>query len=126
MRLTIEGLTFINSELEKLNIPYEFGKWSTAIPDTFWIGSYTEIESLNEDGYEESTFILTGVTTKNKLSLLETKDKIKDKFNNEGLTAILESGSGIAIFYANSNPIPSIEENMERLEITLRIKEWRV
>ncbi|MDO5361974.1 MAG: hypothetical protein Q4F03_04910 [Eubacteriales bacterium] len=124
--MTTEALGYINTCLEGLNIPYEFGEWTSDVPDTFWTGDYTEIEQESEDGYEESTFILTGNTKKSKLELESVKTKLKEYFGNEGRTAILASGAGIAVFYAVSNPIPSVEESVHRLEITLRVKEWRI
>lgn len=124
--MTTEGLGFINSCLEKLGIPYEFMDWtSTPIPETYWVGEYTEIESMNEDGYEESTFILTGTTKRKFIDLESVKEKLKESFPSDGRTAILDSGSGIAIFYSDSFPVPSIEEGIRRLQINLRIKEWR-
>lgn len=124
--MTIEGLSFINSCLDELGVQYQFMEWtSTPIPETYWVGEYTETEPLNEDGFEESTFILTG-TTKNKYIELETvKEKLKEYFSNYGKTAILESGSGIAVSYSDSYPVPSIQEGIRRLQINLKIKEWR-
>lgn len=124
--MTIEGLSFINSCLDELNIAYQFMEWtSTPVPDSYWVGEYTEEEPLNEDGFEESVFILTG-TTKNKYIELETvKQKLKEYFTSYGKTAILESGSGIAVFYSDSYPVPSIQEGIRRLQVNLRIKEWR-
>lgn len=125
--MTIEGLSFINSCLDELKIQYEFMEWtSTPIPDSYWVGEYTEIEPLNEDGLEETMFILTGTTIRNKYIELENaKQKLKEYFTTEGLTAILESGSGIAVFYSDSFPVASVQEGVRRLQVNLRIKEWR-
>lgn len=124
--MTTECLEYINDLFNKLKIPYEFMEWSTNIPETFWIGEYQEITSLNEDGMEEGTFILTGTTTKSFLELERVKEKVKNTISNCGFTDIMKSGSGISITYSNAFPIPSVEFGVHRLQITLNIKEWRV
>ena len=112
--MTIEGLNYISNLLESLNIPYEFMEWTSDIPETYWVGEYQEIEPLNEDGMEECNFILTG------------KELLKDTLGCDGITDIMGSGSGIAIMYMTAYPVPSVEFGVHRLEITLRIKEWKV
>jgi hypothetical protein len=123
--MTIEGLQYINNLLTEI-IPYEFMEWSSDVPETYWVGEYQEIETLNEDGFQESSFILTGNTNGSFLNLETVKEQIKNLFGYDGLTEILESGSGIAIIYETAYPIPSVEFGIHRLQITLRVKEWRV
>jgi hypothetical protein len=124
--MTLESLSFINSCLDELGIQYQFMEWtSTPIPDPFWVGEYTEVEPLNEDGLEESTFILTGTTRNKYIELESVKQKLKEYFPTQGKTAILESGSGIAVFYSDSHPVPSIQEGIHRFQVNLKIKEWR-
>ena len=125
--MTVEGLSFINSCLDELGVQYQFMEWTTTpIPETYWVGEYTEEEPMNEDGLEESTFILTGTTRNKYIELENVKQMLKEYFPKEGLTAILESGSGIAVFYSDSYPIPSIQEGVRRLQVNLKIKEWRI
>lgn len=124
--MTIEGLGFIDSCLDELKIPYQFMEWtSTPVPDTYWTGEYTEVESMNEDGSEESTFILTGMTNKKYFELESVKQKLKEYFTAYGKKAILESGSGIVVMYSDSFTVPSIQEGIHRLQVNLKIKEWR-
>ena len=124
--MTIESLGFINSCLGELGISYEFMEWtSTPIPETYWVSEYTETESMNEDGSEESTFILTGTTKKKYFELESVKQKLKEAFPVYGKKAILESGSGIVIMYSDSYPVPSNQEGVRRLQVNLKIKEWR-
>ncbi len=125
--MTIEGLGYLNSMFESLGIPYEFIQWkSPNVPDTYWVGDYVEVESLNEDGLEESDFMLIGTTNQNFVVLERVKEAIKQHLGNEGLTAILDSGSGIAVLYVGSQQLPSVEDGVYRLQITIRTKEWRV
>ena len=124
--MTIEGLGYINSILEGLEVPYEFMEWSSDVPDTYWTGEYQEIEPLNEDGLEECDFLLMGNTNKTYLELETVKEKLKNLLGCEGLTDILPSGSGIVICYSNAYPVPSVEAGIHRIQITLRIKEFRI
>ena len=58
---------------------------------------------------------------------LETaKDTIRKHFTAEGKEQILESGSGIVVSYAGAFAIPSEDETIHRIQINLRIQEWRV
>lgn len=123
--MTIEGLKFINQCMEELNIPYEFMEWTQPLSVLFFVGEYTERENQNEDGLRPSTFILTGTTTNKYMELESVKDKIEQYFGNEGVTAILESGSGIAVSYSTAFPIPTDENEMHRIQINLDVKEWR-
>lgn len=119
------ALKFIADELDELNINYEFGGWSTdPVPDPYFVGEYTEPESLTkeEDGYQEISFILTG--TSRQWILLEEAKAIIEK--NISKTAILPNGNGIAVFYAGSLIIPTGDAELKRIQINLTIKEWSV
>lgn len=124
--MTQEGLNFINTSLESLGIPYQFMLWKSSPASTYWTGEYNETTAINEDGMEESNFILTGVTNKSFTKLEETKEKIKNYFTYEGHTHIFESGSAIAVMYSEAYPVPSVDEGVHKIQITLNIKEWRV
>lgn len=124
--MTIEGLGFVNSLFESLGIPYEFMQWNSSnVPNTYWVGEYIENESVNEDGLEQASFILTGTTNQKFLELETVKQQLKDRIGNEGMTAILESGSAIAVSLADSQSLPSVENGVHRLQITLNVREWR-
>ncbi len=123
----IELLNFINAELEKVNVPYEFGEWTSNITDLYFVGEYSEFEPSSESGQEDKTFILNGFTRRSALALEEMKEKIKTVFPPiEGKTAILDDGSGVAVFYSNSFPVPTGEEGLYRLQVNLSIKYWKV
>lgn len=123
----IELLNFINEELEKVNVPYEYGEWTSEITDPYFVGEYSEFEPSSESGQEDKTFILNGFSRQSALKLEEAKERVKQAFPPiEGKTAILESGSGVAIFYGNSFPVPTGEEGLHRLQVNLTIKIWKV
>lgn len=122
--MTPELLKHINTIMDELKIPYQFLEWKSDIKFPFWVGEYSEIETLDEDGRNEFTFILTGTTNNNYLELLETANIIKSRFTNH--YAILENGSGIVIWVSNTIPIPTEVENLYRIQVNLTIKEWSI
>lgn len=124
--MTINGLKFIAGKLSNAGIPYCFEEWTKDLQYPYFVGSYTETEPLNEDGESDSTFLLTGTTRDSWLSLEKTKSDIKNIFPEDGLTAILEDETGIAVFYTSSMPIPTGVDELKRIQINLKVKEWRV
>ncbi len=123
--MSISALKFISEKLERLKIPYAFEEWTAnEVPDPYFVGEYNEVESTEreENGYQETIFILTG-TGRKWLGLEQAKEIIE---NNITETAILPNGNGIAIFYSNSFPVPTGDAELKRIQINLTIKEWRV
>ncbi len=122
--MTIESLKFINKKLEENNINYEFMQWNKDIVYPYFVGEYQEAESLNEDGLQESTFILTGFSKGSWLNLEQAKEKIEKIFNS--VTVILPSGNAMAVFYSGSLVVPTGDAELKRIQINLAIKEWKV
>ena len=123
--MSIAALKFVSDTLDSLGINYQFGEWSTnPVPNPYFVGEYTEPESLTreEDGFQETSFILTGTGT-SWLKLEEAKATIE---NNISKTAILSNGNGIAVFYAGSLTVPTGDAELKRIQINLTIKEWSV
>lgn len=123
--MSISALKFISEKLERLKIPYAFEEWTAnEVPDPYFVGEYNEVESTEreENGYQETTFILTG-TGRKWFGLEQAKEIIE---NNITETAILPNGNGIAVFYSNSFPVPTGDAELKRIQINLTIKEWRV
>ena len=124
--MTINGLKYIAAQLDSAKIPYCFEEWSKELQYPYCVGEYTETEPLNEDGECESVFILTGTTRDAWLSLEVEKEKIRNLFPEVGVTAILENKAGIAVCYCSSMPIPTGVDELKRIQINLKVKEWRV
>lgn len=118
-----ETLSYIDDSLKSLKIPYSFMEWKGKVPEIYFVGQYQETESVSEDGEQESQFILTGTTRGSFLSLEKYKETIEDKIES---TAILDSGSGVAIFYGYSFPVPTGDASLKRIQINLTVKEWKV
>lgn len=124
-----ETLKFISDVLTDAGIPYDFMEFNSDISslNQYWVGEYQENEPITEDGLQGCTFILTG-TAKDSYVLLEsTKQTIEELFPSiEGQTAILDNGTGVAIFYASALHIPTGDETLKRIQINLNVKEWKV
>ena len=123
--MSISALNFISEKLERRKIPSAFEeRTANEVPDLYFVGEYNEVESTEreENGYQETTFILTG-TGRKWLGLEQAKEIIE---NNITETAILPNGNGIAVFYSNSFPVPTGDAELKRIQINLTIKEWRV
>lgn len=122
----MDFLIFMKEEFEKLKIPYCFREWDKdVIPATYWVGEYSEVPTLNEDGYCETQFILTGTTRGSWFELERTKELIRQHFYGgcglRGMTA----GGVIAVYYENALPVPTGEAELKRIEIHFLIKEWK-
>ena len=127
--MTSDGMKFISDAMASAGIPYEFMEYTSSINDvsSYWVGEYSEAEPITEDGLQETQFILTGTGKVSWLELEEQKDKIEKLFPpTEGRTAILDSGSGIAVFYGNAFPVPTGDGFLKRLQVNLTVKEWKV
>lgn len=118
-----EVLAWMNTLLSGLGINYQYGIWSKRpVPFPYFVGEMDEDSLESEDGMQQCTFMLTG-TGRSLLELERVKNKIK-KLN--GTRAILENGSGVALFYDGAYSVPIDEADMRRMQVNLQIKEWRV
>lgn len=118
-------LGIIKDELKKIDVPYEFMRWTSSVEDRYWIGEYSESVTDTEDGYEESTLILTGTTRQLWSVLMQDRAKIKDHFPKEGGLRISTDNGVVVIFYENSFPVPTGEADLKRIQVNLQIKSWK-
>lgn len=119
------ALNFINEQMSILAVPYEFGEWTQDIQYPYFVGELTEDEPMTEDGAETSTLILTGFHRGKRIVLEEVKEKIKKHFSTiNGLRAAIDSGA-IAVFYGGAFFIPSGEADLQKIQINLKIKQWK-
>lgn len=118
-------LGIINTELHGMDVPYEFMQWTSHVTYPYWVGEYSEVPVITEDGYKESTVILTGTTKGSWLELEQTRAMIEKHFHPIcGLQKSTEDGV-VVIFYENSFPVPTGEADLKRIQVNLRIKEWK-
>lgn len=119
-------LKYINDCLDGAGVPYEFMVWTKGLSFPFFTGEYTEEIPFSEDGLEQGTFILTGTTNSSWYELETYKETIRNLFPDTAETAILDNGSGVAVSFSNSFPVPTGEQGLHRIQINLNYKEWKV
>lgn len=128
--MTIEGMNIISEGMDALGLLYAFGEYRVKddeeIPATYFVGEYQEIEPLNEDGMQETSFMITGFSRESWYALERAKESINKYFGVSGKTVIADNGTAVAIFYASSLVVPTGDAELKRLQINLTIKEWSV
>lgn len=124
--MSIAALKYISDLMQSLGIPYEFMRWNSDPPeDYYFVGEYNEIAmtTKEEDGRQDTTFILRGFTRKSWLLLEQAKAKIEA---NVTKTAILDDGTGIAVFYESGTVVSTGDAELKSIKINLNIEEWKV
>ena len=120
-------LGVVNNELQSIGVPYEFMRWTSSVDadDVYFVGEYSEIPTISEDGYKEINLMLTGTTRNSWLELEEYRAKIESHFPSVyGLRKQTDKGA-MAIFYENAFPVPTGEADLKRIQINLLIKSWK-
>ena len=121
----MDKLKFINEQMNAIAVPYEFMEWTSPVVYPYGVGEITEDPVTTEDGEEQSTLLLTYFHRGKMIDLLEIKEKIKKHFHPiYGLRGTTDSGT-IAVFFDGSFPVPTGEAELKRMEIHLKIKEWK-
>ena len=78
----MDKLKFIDDQMTLIEVPYEFGQWSSDITYPYWVGEQPSPEAYPaEDGSEVSTILLTGFHRGKLIDLIKSKDKIKGHFS---------------------------------------------
>lgn len=121
----ITVLNILNRELASLGIPYEFMQWTAPVTYPYFVGEYSEFATETEDGFKETSFILTGTTKGSWLELEQMKAKIEGHFPAAGGLRSLTPTGTVTVFYENSFPVRTGEADLKRIQINLRVKEWR-
>ena len=122
--MTKEVLKFISDKLTKSKINYSFGEWTSDIVYPYFVGEYVDFGAANEDGLYESDFTLIGFSRDAWLTLEKARETIEKLFAD--CTTILKNGSGVDISYSGCRIIPTGDDELKRIEINLKIKEWKV
>lgn len=118
----VDMLGFISDRLDQLGVPYEFGEWTGTVSYPYFVGSFNETEHRIEDGYTSGIFTLDGWSRGTKLPLAEINDKIKEVF--EDLRAV-QGGTAFFITYESGLMLPTGEEDLFKITITLNTNEWK-
>lgn len=121
----MEKLGYINKQMNILSVPYEFGQWNSTVSYPYFVGEITEEPITTEDGFEQSTLLITGFHRGTYQELLEINEKIKRHFDpNNGLRGSIDSGA-IVVFWDGSFFIPTGDATLKKIQINLKIKEWK-
>lgn len=120
-----KALGIATTELNSIDVPYEFMRWTSSVEDRYWVGEYSETTTINEDGYEEGTLLLTGTTRDSWMVLMQDRTKIKDHFTQIGGLRFPTDNGVVVFFYENSFPVDTGEADLKRIQINLHIKMWK-
>lgn len=74
-----EALKIISDAMSEIGLNYQFMEWNSKPAYPYFTGEYQETEPMNEDGMQETTFILTGHSrgaSSARLVLEEAKKKM--------------------------------------------------
>ena len=112
-------LTTMNTEMEKLNIPYTFDTWDDDVELPQFIGEISETPTVDEDGKSEYSFILTGYATTYSY-LFGVAEQLKAKYKTSAIV------DGIVIKYDNATTIDNGTEDLKQIQINFNIKKWSV
>lgn len=116
-------LDFINEKLEDAGIPYEFGEWTQPVSYPYFVGSFDESTFRYEDNCTTGTFLIDGWGRGQgaQLALAEASDKIKKVFAN---LQEVQDDRTFFVYFGGSTPVPSGEEGLFKITITLFTNEW--
>lgn len=116
----------IADAMETLGYNYAYLEWLDDPVDMYFTGEYQEGEALDESGQTEISFILTGFSRVGIEALEEAKEAIKQHFDKVSGLVIADKESAVAIFYAGSFPVRTMDAELKKIQINLNIKEWKV
>ena len=121
-----EVLEIISSMMKSLALKYSFMELKGKPEYPYFTGEYLETPSQGEEGMQEGTFILTGHARNSWEALESAKRIIKNHITKAGKMVTTANGSVVAIFYENSTPVKSVDKELKKIQINLKIKEWSV
>lgn len=126
--MTRNALKIIKEAMKSLGLEYGLARYAKRpIVYPYWVGEYQENTPTSESGHSTSTFLLTGFHRGEWDDLETQKERIEDYFNKvSGKTVMAEDGSAVAIFYANSLIVPTMDAELKRIQINLDVHEWSV
>ena len=124
--MTTEPLKLISDGMAALGLNYAFMMWEGEPKYPYFTGEYKESPPMTEDGLQEADFILTGWHRGSWLELETAKEKIENYFYRDGRTAIASNGNAVVVSYSHSFVIPSGDAELNKIEIHLNVKEWKV
>lgn len=113
-------LTILKEIFDNMEIPYTFDEWDNDLKLPQFIGEILETPTLDEDGRNEYSFILTGYDAESYSYLFDISNKLKSEFKNWKIV------KGVVIKYDDTSTIKVENEDLKQIQINLKIKEWSV
>ena len=112
-------------EMTSIGVPYEFMRWTGDAQDVYFVGEYSETPTATEDGYKESTILVTGTAKGSWLELERYRAMIENHFPAVyGLRKSTDTGA-VVFYYDNSFPVDPGEAELKRIQINIAVKEWK-
>lgn len=126
--MTRNALKIISNAMDTLGLEYCFLRYAKRpVVYPYWVGEYSESPPTSESGLTSSTFMLTGFHRGTWEDLEKQKESIESYFNKiSGKIVMVDDGSAVAIFYANSLIVPTGNAELKRIQINLDVQEWSV
>ena len=117
-------LKIIDDSMKEMGINYEYMEWTSAPVYPYFTGEYQEVVSMDEDGQQETQFILNGFARGEGafLALENAKEQIKEYLQDGRLVSTEKSV--VAIFYSNTLAnLPTGDAELKRIQINLTVTE---
>lgn len=126
--MTRNALKIISKAMDTLDLEYCFARYvKQPVVYPYWVGEYQESPPVSESGLTTATFMLTGFHRGTWEDLEKQKESIERYFNKiSGKIVMVDDGSAVAIFYANSLIVPTGDAELKRIQINLDVQEWSV
>jgi len=126
--MTRNALKIIKKAMNTLGLEYGFMRYNKRpVVYPYWVGEYQETPTTSESGHSTSSMMLTGFHRGEWDDLETQKERIENYFNKvSGKVVMVEDGSAVAIFYANSLIVPTGDAELKRIQINLDVQEWSV
>lgn len=136
----VDLLNFINEKLTQIDIPYEYGEWTKKVTYPYFVGDYNENSYSFEDGHSTGVFTLNGWCKGSKMPILFLCDRIKKAFQDVRGTVesslewdifslkdgmVDEKCSAFYVTYNTCIEVPTGDEDLYRIMITLNTHEWK-
>lgn len=124
--MSVAAIKYVSDLMDRARVPYAFMEWKDTLPDDlFSVGEVHEISSptMEESGRQDVQVFLRLYTKKDWLSLEYAKERIMKSIIP---TAILNDGTGIAVFYDSATIVPTGDAELKSMKINLTMQLWKV
>lgn len=127
----LEVMDLISQDMSSLGLNYAFLEFQETPTSPYFIGEYREVdlserETREDSGIVETIFTIHGYTDGTWEQLEIAKEAIENNYPIYGKSSITTLGVGVAISYMGSTFVPTGVGTPNKIQINLKIKEWKV